>query len=72
MLQKLIDELKAKKGWHDKTYYDGIDLAIRVIESKLPEFEDVIKKAYEQGYSDGWYDNGYDDAQDYYNKTYKK
>ena len=80
---KLVDMAKKQKALSDTTYYSLIDkaselnAAIILIQSKLPDFEDAIKKAYEDGYYDGLpnaikKDNGLDgDAQDYYNQNYK-
>ena len=73
MLQEIIQQLEQEKQYlHDFTK-GGIDIAITHIRSKLPEFEEAIKKAYNEG-SLATYkkepQNG--QAQDYYNQTYKK
>lgn len=92
MIQKLIDELHEKiqecdvillnsesmidhyiQGSAKQSYNEAIEL----IKKHEPDFEDAIKKAYEDGYYDGLpnaikKDNGLDgDAQDYYNQNYK-
>lgn len=73
MLNKIILGLEAKKSYHKPmSFMSGINQAIELIRSHLPEFEEDIKKAYDSGYSDGVYENGFNgDAQDYFNQNYK-
>ena len=84
MLQKLIDELKAKLVSYDIQRVKAIseveleelsDLTSRILElrytlnliqSKLPDFEDAIKEAFNDGRLTDILT-----AQDYYNKNYK-
>lgn len=74
MLQKLIDELNDSITTFTIADYDmGILKAIDIIKKHEPDFEEAIKKAFNEG-SLATYkkepQNG--QAQDYYNQKYKK
>lgn len=87
MLQKLIDELNEKiqecdvillnsesmtdhyiQGSAKQSYNE----AIALIQSKLPNFEDAIKKAFSDGRLSVRDNVGNVTTQDYYNQKYKK
>lgn len=72
MLQEIINELEDAKYCKHEFYQNGINYAITLIRSKLPEFEDAIKKAVTYGNRQEFYDGSETLGQDYYNQNYKK
>lgn len=73
MLQKLIDELNDTKEFFGSPMIT-IDNAIKMVKRHESDFEDAIKKAWEQGFIKNNTSNRYIsdiEAQDYYNQNYK-
>lgn len=72
MLQKLIDELNDRKKMYSPIHHAAMNDCIILLTKALPDFEEAIKKAFNDG-SLATYkkepQNG--QAQDYYNQNYK-
>lgn len=64
MLNKIIKKLEDAKEYFGSPMIT-IDDAIKIIKQHESEFEDAIKKAYDDGFELSL------SAQDYYNKNYK-